>query len=187
MASTQHEPTETSLRLLLTVPFVLLAGASLVLGVAAFLASGAAEEVRYGDNVPVYAGMLAAAPAAVFGAVAGTSIWTRTFQPFQVRPARLLGGLAAIGLAIAMLLAYALIVGDPEHYKGNFNNVTQQWDPRVPTSGSYLALIAGVATTFPMGALGVIAKLLYLDAIEPAKLDRPQGIDPIGTIMRGRS
>ena len=179
-------PTETRLRLLLSLPFILLVGSSVVLAIAALSASGAAEEVRYPDNLPVFAGLLAATPSAIFGVAAIIMVWNRTAARFQVRATRLLFGLVAIAAAVAMLLAYTVIVGDPGHYKGEFNNVTQEWDPRVPTSGSYVALIAGVSTFFPMGALAFMAKYLYIDAIEPGQLDRPEGRDPIGTIMSGR-
>jgi hypothetical protein len=37
-----------------------------------------------------------------------------------------------------------------------------------------------------MGALAFLAKYLYIDAIEPGQLDRPEGRDPIGSIMSGR-
>jgi hypothetical protein len=173
-----------NLRVLLLAPFALLIVAAFVLMVAAFSASGAAAEVRYPDNLPVYAGLLAAVPALVFGVVASFLIWTRTFGSFEVKPLRLLIGLVAILAAAAMVFAYTFIVGDPEHYKGEFDVLTQQWEPRVPTAGSYLSLVLGVATFFPMGALAVTAKYLYIDAIQPAKLDRPEGYDPIGIMLR---
>ena len=170
-------------RILLLAPFIVLVVAGLVLIVAALGAAGAAAEVRYPDNLPVYAGLVAAAPALVFGVVACLIVWARTFGPFEVKPLRLVGGLAAILAAAAMIAAYAFIVGDPEHYKGEFDNLTQQWEPRVPTAGSYLTLVLGVATFFPMGALAVMAKYLYIDAIQQAKLDRPEGFDPIGIML----
>jgi hypothetical protein len=186
MISLTAQPVDARLRLILLLPFIVLVGSSAVLAIAALLASGAAEEVRYPDNLPVYAGLLAAMPSTIFGLAAITVVWKRTADRFQVRTTRLLFGLIVVASAVAMLLAYAFIVGDPDHYKGDFNNAAQEWDPRVPTAGSYLALIAGVATFFPMGALAFLAKYLYIDAIEPGQLDRPEGRDPIGSIMSGR-
>ena len=167
-------------------PCIVLVLSSLTLVVAALGASGAASIVRYPDNLPVYAGLLAAAPPALFGLVATWAIWLRTFKPFQLRTLRMLLGFPAILAAIVLVFAYAFIVDDPDHYKGQFNNAAQEWDPRVPNPGSYIALIVGVATLFPMGALGVTAKYLYVDGIEGGRLDAPEGYDPIGIMLRDR-
>ena len=171
------------MRLGLMAPLAVLLISSLALFVIGLGASGAAEVVRYPDMTPVLGATLASVPAIVFAAWGSLRLWQLTYRPYRIRIRHFGIGVAAIASAIAMIAAYAALVGDPEHYKGEFNPVTQEWDPRVESATTYLFLIFGVATTFPMGVLGAVAKLFYVDAIEPAKLERPEGLDPMGEIM----
>ncbi len=173
------------MRALILLPLVVLLASSLVLAIAGIAASGAASVVRYPDNVPVYAGLFAAVPSMLFGLVALAIVWKRTSRPFAVRVPKVVGGLVGILAVVAMLLAYAVLVGDPDHYKGQFNNATQEWEPSFDTYRQYLAAIFGVATTVPMGVLGIIIKIFYIDSIQVPQLDQPEGLDPIGSIMSG--
>ena len=181
-----HEPNELLLRRLLAAPFVLLVATAILLGVRSLFAGGAADELGYPHNLPVAAGLLAAAPAIAFGVFAAAAVWTTTDGAFRIQTPRLWAGLLSIAAGSGLLLAYVFIVGNPEHYKGAFNPVTQQWDPAFDSYGQYLFTVLGVATTFPLGALAVVAKYFYVDSIQPAKLDEPEGIDPIGEIMGRR-
>jgi hypothetical protein len=153
------------------------------LAITALGASGAAVEVRYPDAVPVYAGLLAGTPSGLFALGAGYTVWRQTARRVRIDPQGLFWGAVPLLLAIALVLTYATYVGDPEHYKGYFNEFRQEWVPRFKPL-PYLALIVGVATFIPMGALGALTKLLYIDAIRPAKLDQPEGFDPIGVMLR---
>jgi hypothetical protein len=76
-------------------------------------------------------------------------------------------------------------VGDAEHYKGRFDEQTQQWNADFPP-GIYLGLTLAVASAIPMGLIGFAVKLLYLDAVEHIGLDQPEGFDPTGLMIRER-
>jgi len=171
------------LRLLLVSPFACLLAASFILYVAAVFAYGAGALVRYPDSLPVLAGFIAATPSAMFALVAGRIVWQKSSRRLRLDTRGLAWGLVPIVLAIALLLIYALSVGDPAHYKGQFNLFTQQWDPRFEAA-AYIWLIVGVSAVIPMGGFGVATKLLYLDAIQTAKLDQPEGYDPVGIMLR---
>lgn len=174
-----------SLRLLLLLPVLLLAFAGFVLVIAALGAAGTAWEVRYPDRLPVLAGFLAATPSLLFAAVASVALWRRTGKRVRIERRGLVLGSVPVLLAAVLLLVYAASIDNPEHYKGQFNSFTQQWDPKFHPS-AYVVMILGVSTTFPMGALAVLARLLYMDAIAPARLDRPEGFDPVGILLSER-
>jgi len=146
-------------------------------------AFGAGNEVGYADWVPPLGAYLFAVPVSLGSATFARAVWRRTQGEVRVQKLRLLGGLAAIAAVIAITVAYAVLINDPDSYRGRFNQFTQKWEPNFGES-SFLTFTLLIVFTFPCGGLAALIKVLYLDSIQAVGLSRPSGIDPIGEILR---
>ncbi len=173
-------------RLLIVAPFMATALAALTLAVSAVAASGAAEEFGYPDWAPTAGGLLFAVPTFCAAAFYARAVWLRTYGPFRLRFLRLAPGTAAVLGGFVLTAAYAVVVGDPDTYRGEFDRNTGEWNPMYSLE-SFLGLTLLVATVFPMAGVWFFAKVAYLDAIEPLGLEEVEGPDPMGQMIREAS
>lgn len=176
-------PNATNLRLMLIAPFLLAALLGLALILTSLMAFGAADEFGYPSWAPVVGGLIYALPVSAGAVFFGLGVMRRTARPFRLQWLRLLGGVVCLAGVIALTASYALLVSDPSSYRGEFDPVTQKYEPLFDIK-AFLWLTVLMATTFPNGGLAVAIKVLYLDAIKPAGLAAPAGSDPIGELMR---
>jgi hypothetical protein len=179
-------PEQRKLRLALMAPFIAIILAALVLVVAAFNAWGAAQDVGYPDSAPTIGGLIFTIPTLVAASFFARQVWLRTFQPYRLKPWRLALGLAAVLGGLALTVAYAFLVGDPESYHGAIDPVTKEWTPNF-TLDWFFILTVTMAIFFPMAGVWFFAKVAYLDAIEPLGRAEVQGPDAIGQLMRESS
>jgi hypothetical protein len=171
------------LRVALVSPFLFSMAACLLLMAVALTAFGAGDEVGYPAWAPPAGAYLYAVPVFPGSAVFAAAVWGRTFRDFRLQRWRALAGLMAILVVIAITIAYAALINEPDSYRGQFDERTQRWEPNL-TLESFLSFSLLMAVFFPCGGLAVIIKVLYLDAIQAVGRALPEGVDPIGEILR---
>ena len=173
-------------RLALTLPFVAIILAALVLVVAAFDAWSAARDVGYPDSAPTIGGLIFALPTLIAAAFFARQVWLRTFQSYRVKPWRLAMGLATVIGGLAVTVSYAFLVGSPDSYHGELDPTTREWVPNFSLDWFFILTVL-MATFFPMGGVWFFAKVAYLDAIEPIGRTEVEGPDAIGQLLRESS
>ena len=88
-----------------------------------------------------------------------------------------------MALAVGLLVAYALLIGEPDSYRGEFDPVMERWEPMFSQS-NFIYVTVFIAAGYPMGVFGAGVWFLYCRAIEPDGLTLPANPDPIGEIAR---
>jgi hypothetical protein len=176
-------PSQVGRRVLLVLPLAAIAIAAIGLIAVSPSAAGAGREFRYPDNLPVFGGIIFATPSLLFGLITLTKVWRRTSVAVLVAPRRTLLGLLPLSMAIALIAAYALLMGDPDSYRGEFNPVQWRWEPMFPQS-TFVQVSIFIAIGYPMGVLGAGVWFLYCQGIAVYGLAEPETPDPIGEIAR---
>jgi len=177
-------PENVPVRILLTVPFAALVVSGGALVAASINSLGVANDVGYGEWVPMAGGVILALPLLAGGLFWGARVWQRISRPYRLYLTRLLPAWGFI-LAVAGLgVAYILTIDNPETYQGNFNTLTQRYEPNLTVESFYILSVG--LSAFLLGALYLAMRFLYLTGVERQGLSVPEGVDPIGSLINER-
>jgi hypothetical protein len=169
---------------LILLPLAAVATA-LVLTVMSVLAKGAANGVGYDAWTPVAGGLIFAVPLLVAGVVTLVGVWQRTRRPYLVKTPGIYFGALGLIVWIAIGLAYVLLIGTHSTYEGEFNQVTQRFDPLFNEHSFIIASLV-ISLFYPTGISILATWYFFLNSIVEPPRQTVEGVDPIGTIARGQ-
>jgi hypothetical protein len=175
----------SKVRFVVMLPFtaVLVSGAGLLIAAAG--SYGVADHVGYGSWVPPAGGLILALPLILAAFICGAIVWDVTSRLFRLTPLRLAPGWLYFAVLAAMQVAYILTIDNPTSYEGRYDPLTGRWEPNF-TLETFLA--ASVGLSLVLLAMAYLAmRFSYLPGVQRPGLAAPEGVDPIGALIRERT